>query len=238
MRWEDTAEAAADRLATKGRAGLRAALPAAVCRRWLEGVVAARSSWTAAFDGEQFSLGRAFYTDFEEGTSSRYFSASAASDAAVERAVPGLQGALRALAARLVRGNVRPRRGWCGPGVHVFPAGGHVATRGGVVHFDTEGLTRHQLTRRARAFSVVVMLQPPERGGGLRVWEATYAGKDAPSRQARATASVRALYGVGDAVVIDSYRLHQIEPFAGGRDRVSATVHLAEVDDGEFESWF
>ena len=45
-------------------------------------------------------------------------------------------------------------------------------------------------------------------------------------------------YEEGDAVLLDSYRLHQIQPFAGDRERISATVHAAEVDAGLWECWF
>jgi len=207
----------------------------------VRGTYAARARWTSDFGGEQFSLGRAFYAHLEQGRSGAYFADAAASDARVDRDAPGLQAAMRALASALSGGEVHPRRGWCGPGLHVFPAGGHVAKHGGVVHFDTEGLTEHQLSKRVRAVSVVCMLQPPRarREGGLRVWEVEYAGEDRvdDAELARASAAT-ASYGVGDVVAFDSYRLHQIQPFGGEVDRVSATIHLAEVDAGHWESWF
>jgi hypothetical protein len=37
--------------------------------------------------------------------------------------------------------------------------------------------------------------------------------------------------------VIDSYRLHQIQPFQGARDRVSITAHLL-YRDGAWQIWF
>ena len=45
-------------------------------------------------------------------------------------------------------------------------------------------------------------------------------------------------YATGDVVLIDSYTLHQIQPFAGSRERISATVHAAQVDTGLWECWF
>ena len=204
----------------------------------------ARPEWTSDFDDEQFTLGRAFYTHLEQDRTRAYFDDAAASDARVEAHVPGLQARLRALVATLAAGHglapadAHQRRGWCGPGVHVFPAGGHVARHGGVVHFDTEGLSAHHIARRGAALTAVVMLQPPEDGGGLRVWDATYAGRDEATDAELYAPSVIAKYGIGDVVVIDSYRLHQIQPFAGARDRISATVHAAEVDAGRWETWF
>ena len=210
----------------------------AACARWTAGVYAAKALWTADFGGEQFSLGRAFYTHLEQGRSKAYFDDAAASDARVEAHAPGLQAAMRALMTELLEADVAPRRGWCGPGVHVFPAGGHVAKAGGVIHFDLEGLTAHHVSRRARAVTAVVMLQPPATGGGLRVWDVAYAGRDGATDEEIASPSVLAAYGVGDVVLIDSYQLHQIQPFGGARDRISATIHAAEVDRGRWETWF
>jgi hypothetical protein len=76
------------------------------------------------------------------------------------------------------------------------------------------------------------------RGGGLRIWDATYAGHDAPTSEDLATPRTTHRYGAGDVIAFDSYRLHQIRPFSGERDRISATVHAAEVDPGLWETWF
>jgi hypothetical protein len=122
--------------------------------------------------------------------------------------------------------------------VHIFPAGEKVAREGGVVHFDTEGLTPDHLRKRKRALSVVVMLGQPERGGGLELWAARYAGRDTALDSELAGPSRVFGYGAGSALAFDSYRLHQIQPFQGERDRVSATVHAAEVDPGRWETWF
>ncbi|MGK3982798.1 hypothetical protein WME99_07155 [Sorangium sp. So ce136] len=202
------------------------------------GVRAARAEWTADFGGEQFSLGRAFYTHLEQGRSKVYFADAAASDARVERHLPGLQRRMRELVAALTGGLTQPRRGFCGPGVHIFPAGEKVAREGGVVHFDTEGLSDYHLARRLRAITIVVMLELPDADGGLKLWDVLYDGRDDPGDEALSARSLVAGYSPGGALVIDSYRLHQIQPFPGGRDRISATVHAAEIDSGRWETWF
>jgi hypothetical protein len=225
-------------LAERGVVGVRGLIPPELCARWVRGTYEARALWTQDFEGEQFSLGRAFYTHLEQGKSSAYFADARASDARVEEHAPGMQAFVRSLASKLTLGPVHPRRGWCGPGIHVFPTGAPVAEEGGVVHFDTEGLTEHQVAGRTRAFSVVGMLQPPVSGGGLRVWDLLYDGEDAVDEEELAASSVLAVYGVGDVVAFDSYRLHQIQPFEGDRDRISVTVHVAEIDEGHWESWF
>jgi hypothetical protein len=216
---------------------VRGAVDAALAARWAAGVRSAREAWVNDFDGAQFSLGRAWYTHLEQDRAADYFADVASSDATVERACPSLQDTMRALAARVVGAPVVRRSGWCGPGVHVFPAGGLVATRGGDVHFDTEGLTPAHASDRAPALTLVLMLQPPSQGGGLRVWDVTYAGSDAYDDEALERGSVTCHYEPGDLMVIDSYGLHQIQPFAGHVDRISATCHAAFVA-GQWETWF
>jgi hypothetical protein len=232
-------DGAAALLAARLAVVARGAVEAAACARWVHGVLAARSAWTHDFGGEQYALGRAFYTHLETDRAAEYFADAARSDALVERYAPGLQAALRAIAARVVGARVVARAGWCGAGVHVFTADGPVARGGGVVHFDTEGLAEGHVARRAPALSLVLMLQPAQQGGGLRVWPALYAGADHPDDAALATGGDALVeYGAGDLAIFDSYRLHQIQPFEGPRERISATLHLAEIDRGLWESWF
>jgi hypothetical protein len=243
-----TPPAVVDRSLLPGTAALLAAHPAVVvrgcvdpetCTAWARGVLAARDEWVHDFDGEQFALGRAFYTHLETDRAGEYFEDAAASDARVERHAPGLQRAMRDLLGEAVTGRVVARAGWCGAGVHVFTPRGPVAAGGGVVHFDTEGLAEAHVARRAPALSLVVMIQPPARGGGLRLWPALYAGEDHPGDVVlRAGGDVVVEYGAGDALLFDSYRLHQILPFDGRRARISATLHGAEIDRGLWESWF
>jgi hypothetical protein len=207
-------------------------------RAWANGVRSARATWNRDFDGAQFSLGRAWYTHLEQDRASAYFEDPSASDASVETVCPGLQATMRRLVSTVVGPEpVVARPGWCGPGVHVFPSGAHVATRGGDIHFDTEGLTPAHVADRAPALTLVLMLDPPERGGGLRVWNVRYAGSDAYSEADLSRESVLFEYEAGDLVVIDSYRLHQIQPFLGTRDRISATCHAARVS-AQWETWF
>lgn len=210
----------------------RGVLPRERAAAWAEAVLGARAHWNADFGGEQWSLGRAFYTHLETERAAEYFREAAPSDALVERVLPGMQARLRELVGELVGGRVVPRPGWCGPGVHVFLPGDEVAAGGGVVHQDHEGLTRVQLARRARALSVVLMLAPPASGGGLRLFSAL------EEEEADEAESVVVDYGVGDLVAFDSYRVHQIQPFSGSTPRISITVHAVEIGEGLWESWF
>jgi len=201
------------------------------------GVLRARQSWTPNFEGAQFTLGRAWYTHLEVDREEEYFARVKESDALVRKSVPGLQELLLDTAAELLGGRVVRREGWCGPGVHIFTHGGEVARKGGELHFDTEGLDEAQLARRASARSFVLMLQAPETGGGLRLWDRVYAGEDFPENPGPRVTSALLRYQVGELVVFDSYRLHQIQPFGGERDRISATMHVVE-EGGQWEAWF
>lgn len=212
-------------------------IPPQICAARSAAVLAAEADWTSAFEGEQFSLGRAFYTYLEEGESAAYFADPAASDACVERWLPGMQAELLTLVGRFVGGRAIPRRGWCGPGVHVFPDGAPVARHGGVHHFDTEGLSAKHIEARLPAVTLVAMFRPPVSDGGLAVWDVTYAGEDHASAEELARRRHVLTYGPGDVVLVDSYRLHQIQPFDGG-PRISATVHAAALDHVTWECWF
>jgi hypothetical protein len=214
-------------------------LTRADCDGWVRAVYGARAQWTPCFEGVQFTLGRAYYTHLEEGRHAAYFDGAPDSDALVERVLPGLQPRVRQILAGVLGAPVIPRPGWCGPGIHVFPAGEWLSEHGGDVHFDTEGLSPDALADRRPALSAIVMLQPPVAGGGLRVWNAVWNGQDdeAAIEGAMRAPSAVAEYEAGDLVLIDSYRLHQIQPFTGGRDRISVTTHLVLSDDG-WQSWF
>ena len=213
------------------------ALAPSECASLVAAVLSARAAWTSNFGGKQFTLGRAYYTHLEEDRERDYFEAVGSSDALVRHTVPGLQEHMLALAAAVLGASVEPRVGWCGPGIHIFPARGELARRGGEVHFDTEGLTRSQIERRAPAVSMVLMLQRPASGGGLRVWDRAYEGDDFPDKPGPNARVTQIAYEVGELVVFDSYRLHQILPFLGTADRISATMHAC-FDDGAWHGWF
>lgn len=208
------------------------------CHDWTNAVYRARAHWTPAFDGEQYSLGRAWYTHLEEDLSEDYFANAAASDDLVEATLPGMQRRMIEAVAALTGSRAAQRAEWCGPGVHVFPNGEVVARRGGVVHFDTEGLSEEHIRERKPALSLLVMLQAPQRGGGIALWDVRYSGADEATEAELELPSTIVEYGVGELCVFDSYRLHQIQPFGGRRDRISVTAHAAEVEPGSWEVWF
>ncbi len=208
------------------------------CAAMADRVLAARPRWTADFGGEQFTLGRAFYTHLETGRAGEYFAAAAEADRCVDAVLPGAQARARALYAAAVGGAARPRPGFCGAGVQVFLPRSRVARRGGVAHWDVEGLAPAHLAGRRRAVSLVVMLRAPARGAALTLWDAHYDGGDEPSPEALAAPRRTVRYGPGDALLFSSYRLHRIRGFRGESPRVAVTLHGVEVDRGVWETWY
>jgi hypothetical protein len=206
------------------------------CAAYARGVYAGRAAWTSNFDGVQFTLGRAWYVHLETDREDEYFADVAGSDAVVERFVPGLADRTIALLGLCVGAEVTRRPGYCGPGVHIFPAGEYVSHHGGDVHFDLEGLAEEQVEARAAAVTAVLMLQPPAQGGGLRVWDKLWEDEDTEEDPGSARSEV-ITYGAGDLVLLDSYRLHQICPSSGPLDRISATAHAVRAGD-RWEVWF
>lgn len=216
---------------------VRGALAPAECAAMVERVMAAEADWTHDFGGDQFSLGLAWYTHLESGRTRHYFRDAARANALVERVLPGMQAAVRAAIGSFVAAPTEPRPGFCGAGVHVFQPGSPVARGGGSVHYDLEGL-RSEDERRGAALSFVMMLQPAEVGGGLRLWQARYRGALQPSRAEAARAHHTQDYAAGDVLLFESQRLHQIAPFSGARARVSITAHALRTPAGPWHVWF
>ncbi len=212
-------------------------LTRAECDRWVRDVYAARADWTPCFEGVQFTLGRAYYTHLEEDRTDEYFARARASDALVERALPDLQARMRTILADVVDAPVAPRPGFCGPGVHIFPAGEWLSENGGDIHFDTEGLREDELAARLPALSAIVMLQPPLEGRRVARLGRLLGRRRRRGGERRKHQATVVDYAAGDLVVIDSYRLHQIQPFVGERDRMSVTAHLVFAD-GRWQAWF
>ncbi|MEO6325702.1 MAG: hypothetical protein ABIT01_19690 [Thermoanaerobaculia bacterium] len=238
-RWSAACEIPlASRLAGHAAVVVREALPKGEADALASRVLAASKRWTPDFGGEQFTLGRAFYTHLETGRTKEYFQSVKESDALVESILPGIAARTLALLGRLIGAPIRRRPGFCGPGVHIFSAKGKVASEGGVVHFDLEGLTAHQLAAGDRAVTLVWTLAPAQIGGGLRLWNALYAGRPDSEIEPDDHENVTIRSGAGDALLLDSRRLHQIRPFRGNAPRVSITVHGVEVDRGVWEAWF
>jgi hypothetical protein len=206
------------------------------CAAYARGVYAGRAAWVPNFDGVQFTLGRAYYVHLETDREEEYFDNVDAADAEVERFVPGLVDRLLGMLRLCVGSEMGRRPDFCGPGVHIFPAGEYVSHHGGDVHWDVEGLTEEWAAAHLDTLSAVLMLQPAAQGGGLRVWDTIYEDEDS-DEEPGSSGSEEIVYGAGDLVILDSYRLHQICASSGPLDRISATAHCVRTETG-WQAWF
>jgi len=227
------------RLPRHAALGLRQAISPETAGRWASRVLAAEADLGDDFGGEQRSLGRPWYAHMETGRAAEYFRDAEASDRRVERVLPGMQTLTLSWLSRVLGGTVRRRHGFCGPGVHVFPPGEKVARRGGVFHYDLEGLGPEHKATLPRAVSCVWMLQPPIKRGGLTLYGTTWRGRaNWPMDEEPATQRTTTLMTAGDFLVFSSYRLHRINGFSGEQARVSVTCHAVEVDADIWDAWF
>src|SRR5947207_2143989 len=62
-----------DRLSSYAGVLVKGALSERLRRAWVKGVYRAKAEWVSDFGGEQFALGRAFYTHLETDKSALYF---------------------------------------------------------------------------------------------------------------------------------------------------------------------
>jgi len=238
---DERAVSLVEKLPRHAAVGVRGVLSPETAAAWTDRVIAAEDDLVDDFGGEQRALGRAFYTHLDPADPARgrapvYFRGD--SDAVVEHVLPGMQDFTLTLLARLVGGRVRRRHGFCGPGVHVFPPDEKVAHHGGVFHYDLEGLTALDRTLGARALSLVVMLQPAARRGGLTLYNKLFRGDGWDMDRVPGCAKTTTLSRAGDALLFSSLRLHRINGFGGARPRVSITCHVVEVDAGVWDCWF
>jgi hypothetical protein len=216
---------------------IHSVLPKEICEDIVVKVYKNKEHWNSDFDGLQFSFGQAYYPHLEAGTTDEYFQKVPNSDEQFNQTLPGLQEMAMKFLSSIVGGYVQQRDGWSGPGIHIFPANGYAANNAGEVHFDLDGISDSDRIALSPAITMILMLQPPTSGGGLKVWNTKYSGRTADELALDEIPSTIVEYGIGDLVFINSYTLHQIQPFQSQCDRISLTVH--SVYNGEcWDCWF
>ena len=223
----------------------RKLIPPAEIEKMIKGFYAAKEVWSEGFGGQQYALGDAWYHYAEEGIDfEEYGSKAEQSRANVEKFVPGLEGNLLGFLSPLARpGTLSIREGWAGPGFMMFPAGGFVANKGGSIHFDTDAFSDEELYETDLVmFSLICMIQKPERGGNLTVWNKPFDKTQErfqsynPATQGAAE-SYHIEYQPGDLWMIRGMNAHQIGAFEGKTDRICLTFHVYKEGDDWF-MWF
>lgn len=205
---------------------------------------ALESSWSKDYGGEQYSFPNNYYARANDGGASSYFDGSSFGNEIMAAQFGGVLEKLLAVIRLLLPGfEVKSRTGWQGPGFVIFPANELLSRESGPVHIDLEGLVAPQVDFiRALCFSVIIMIQTPESGGGVRVWNRPLtasvteealllAAKECPDESAVIN------YGVGDLVIINSLSPHQILKFDGNRARISLNA-FAIAEQNQCLIWF
>lgn len=215
---------------------------------------ALRTARPAGADAGLWALGVPWFA-YGADHAEAYAANAAQVNAFTQRLLPWLLGRVLGWCERVAGEPVELREGWGGPGVVVFPAAVSAGAAGDI-HFDWEGIIHEPTGLATETYSVISMVDKPESGGGLRVWGLGCgagedgAGDGAPGDGAAGSAATRAAggdqpaadagsavdtvvdYRPGDAVVINGLDLHQIDAFAGDRDRSCLTFHVARLAQG------
>ena len=127
--WESSGESLMPRLLAHPAVQVRGAATAEEAGSMAARVLTARDRWIPDFGGEQFALGRAFYTHLETGRMKDYFAGAAASDALVEEVLPGVAARTLALLARRSAGRCAGGLASAAPGSTCSPRGGRWPAR-------------------------------------------------------------------------------------------------------------
>lgn len=203
-----------------------------------------RLRWRDDYGGEQFSLPDNYYARVSGGTVEEYFSSVVASRKLMAESFPHEQKRFLQLMQTLIKAETVPlKKGWCGPGFVIFPEGEYVAVNNGPIHVDAEGLVDGELVDSdARACALVLMVQKPQWQGGVRVWNFPWdplLGETHSLRRAENSYSngYTIEYELGDLVVLNSLKPHQILSFGGGIDRITMNAFGSFVG-GRWQFWF
>jgi hypothetical protein len=220
-------------------------IPQANIAPMVKAMYAAKDVWSEGMGGEQFALGDAWYHYAEEGVDfEEYGSQAKQSRANVEKYVPGLEKRVIDFLSPLARaGTLDVREGWAGPGIMLFPAGAYVSNNGGSIHFDTDAFTDEELADpNLTMFSFVCMLQKPERGGNLTIWNKHFdrRGERFQTYDPKTQGEVESClvdYQPGQLWMLRGMNAHQIGSFSGATDRICLTFHIFK-EGADWRMWF
>ncbi len=226
------------------------------CQRWVKHIHNSRSRWRSYEEGA-YCYGNSWYLDIESGDLHSYYALSELSNKMLEE-LPGYVDLLRSASQYLVTADgrrhlpVRARREnlgpyWCDCGIHLFSGkAGH--SSGGILHADYEGLAPYPAAlfdAKTEAFSCILALQTPDKGGGLEVWpEKRYLGNQLlATHRPRSKICHNLSYAEGTLTILDSFLYHRVSDcwFTEEKNwRVSGVIHflLRESPYPHWEHWF
>ena len=197
--------------------------------------------WTSSYEGEQFSLGLAWYTFEETDTRQEYRDRLNASNAFLQREFePVQEKILNFLKCAAGTDRVRLRPNWGLPAFVIFPENELTAKSGGDIHIDYNGLNEAELDDpNGKYYSFVCLIESPGAATSLRIWNKRYrSGEDKdPGVAPNNCEHYDFEYTVGGLLCFDSLVTHQILPFDGTRPRVCLTFHVKKSGE-DWLYWF
>jgi hypothetical protein len=203
-----------------------------------------RRRWKSDYDGTQYSFPENYYARVEGGTEREYFFTVDDSVQLMADLFPREQERFLQVIKSLLDVDLVPlKKGWCGPGFVIFPKNEFVAVNNGPIHVDSEGLVDGELyDKDAKACAVILMIQKPETQGGVRVWNINWEPTRGEGQSLRMAEDNyddghTIEYEVGEMVVLNSLKPHQILAFDGDTDRITMNAFGSFVG-GRWQFWF
>ncbi|MDQ2994371.1 MAG: hypothetical protein M3R00_05435 [Pseudomonadota bacterium] len=224
------------------------------CQHWMQIILNHDNEWIERDPGA-WSFGNAWYFDIEAGLAHQYF-ANAESSNRLIRKLPGYLDTMRDCVRHILNPNgeicldTRARHEnlgpyWCESGLHIYEGDYDMSTEVGGVHQDLEGLIPYPHLMFADdtvAYSAVLSIAVPEKGGGLNVWKTRFIASNAFPDLSEDD-KVELDYQVGTMTIIDSFMPHQIQDIVCSEKnplRITGVMHFLYRQDPypHWEYWF
>lgn len=203
------------------------------------------SEWTSYFNGELHCIGSVWYCCAASNNEKDYFAYSQSNNAKLKSIFPEINESINSFCSLFFDMNVEIREGWAGPAIIILQENAHVAKQGGPIHIDWDNLCKEQICdlNKSKAFSFVMVLQKPQFGGNLIVWNKQYNFQidgcievfDSVSCPTEIQ-SLEIPYSEGSLIIFNSLNLHAVQPFSGSKDRICLIFHAAQFS-GKWKIW-
>lgn len=208
-------------------------------KKLAKGILAFREEWRH-FPGfyDYSALGCPLYAYRCAEKQDEYFEDIKRDDRLIQEHFPRLEPALRELFETLqFPEKIRKKKHFGGPG---FVIQNEKSTH--EAHFDQDEavlISRAKFPGQKVMFTLVGMIQRPERGGRLMLWDREPQPQDTEEgikQYCRSHPPRYVDYREGDLLLLNGMKLHLIEPCHG--ERITVVLHFLKNPLGQWEYWF
>ena len=218
------------------------------CAKWTAIINRNQKHWIQRAPGA-WSFGNAWYYDVEQGLAHRYFANAMMSNRKLQR-LPGFVATMleatqylrdpRGRVCKEVRArhqNLGPY--WCESGIHIY------TENYGAIHADFEGLIcypKAMLGTSTCAYTAILSIAQPPRGGGLTVWKRRVRASEKEMRIPKKQ-QIEFNYCPGTMTILDSFFPHKIQPSIFDElspQRITGVMHFLHLSRPypHWEYWF